>query len=215
MLDSEFSKIWVSIFEKSADKLLLDAFVADLKTAGIAQPDIDKIVDIWGKYRIDDTNLHMDEFEKIRTVLVNKKILFANDELRAKTKLKMMMEKNLICWIIDSYDHIEIKNFMSMILDIIKIEPKHFTDMMCQSLFRLIVSKYRAGEKFGLENIIDFNADDFGIGFVGGESPVTELVDFYTPENRTLNQDFSAMIDYAEKIVQLNCLLEDEVEEKR
>lgn len=222
MLLSEFDRIWENVFKTSTDKLLLDVFIAELKKAGLIGEQftdgrMEKFLEIWTHFRADESELHIDELKKIADILLKKKIIFENDEIRAKIKLKINMERDLIRWIIDSYDNKSIRDFLGIILNDIKLEPKHFTDIICQSLYRLIIYKFSKGCGTGIENLLDFKdkENNFGLGFISWE----EFVDFMFPDAegyiRPMNEDFDSLVDYAEKIVQMNELIKGEIDKEQ
>ncbi len=207
MLTSEFKEIWLKLFS-SVEKRLF-SLVSELKGKGIIAPDKESdFMDLFVKYYGESDCPHDAECDKISDYLVRKHLLFADNIIKSQMKLKIAMERNLIRWIIDNYNKESIKDLIAMLLNDIKLEPKHFSDVeMCQSLYRLILFRFSKSRGATLESLLDTKAENLGLGAIS----VDEFVEFMFDDKRPVNEDFDSMIDYATKIVELNELISEEI----
>ncbi len=104
-------------------------------------------------------------------------------------RLKIIIEHDFISHLIRSH-----KNDVSKINE--KLTPAHFSDLVCQCLYKMIIDKFNNGKDFSLPCLVDYNKKDFGLGFIGIEG----LIDFFKDEPQTSIN----LIDYAEKIIIAN-----------
>lgn len=190
----EFSQLWDRTFNKDTNNLDLEL----MKEVGLDDAQRQKFIDAWDKIDV----LHQAEKKIIMDELIKNQVLFVNEEIRAKYRLKIHLEKTFIRWLLDAYqDEKDIKQAMEFLVNTLALKPEYFSDIVCQSVWRLIISRYQHQMPFGLVDLIK------DIEFID----ITELVDFYLGEEdeppRSIFLYYPSLVMAAEQIMQLNNLL--------
>jgi hypothetical protein len=184
MLISEFEKLWSVIFDAPAESFaLIAAIKSELVAKGIVFTDGQWLIisDVLAKYRPDN-----------------------------QYKVKSILERDFLRWVIALDGDFEMKDSMVKIIDNIKLVPAHFSDIFCQCIWRIIVEKFKKGGHWGLPYLVDYTKENYGLGFIS----LTELVDFVV-EKRTIEYRNDCLLpDIAEKIIMAHDSIETTLREQ-
>lgn len=206
MLLSEFESIWSKVFDKHSDdwNALYILISNELKEKGLLKTAENKLAfeEIWYKHQKNADGRHFDEFLSVSKVLTETGIIFKDMELQKLHKLKVVMERDLIRWLIDLYEDVD----MNALINKIKLEPRHFSDLFCQSVYRIILSLHSQKKKWGLTDIYPVIKDSF--------IDLLKFIDFYTEDRKPCYDGAIMVRDYADKIMELNELIKDELKKQ-
>lgn len=121
--------------------------------------------------------------------------LNGHDETENQRKLKTIIERDFIRYVIFAAGQDKVNEVIDAIIKL-NLTPGHFSDIVCQCLWKMILLKRGKGENIALPYLVDYKKHDLGLGFIG----VTGLLEFVGVEAPA---DFSQamIIDYAVKIL--------------
>lgn len=122
--------------------------------------------------------------------------LNGHDELENQRKLKMIIERDFIRYLIFAAGIEKTSEVLDAIIKL-GLTPAHFSDIICQCIWKLILLKHGKGENIGLPYLVDYKKHDLGLGFIG----VTGLMEFVGAE---IPPDFSQamVVNHAIKILE-------------
>lgn len=207
---ADFENIWLKVFGKCGkehEQACL-SIVAELRAAGIikTEPEAFQLQECLAKWHFADDQSHRAEFDKMAHLLAAKGVIATTPGIESAYKLKVSMEKDIICWLIDLDKTKFIKDIIAFLLRL-EFQPKHFSDISCQCLYRIIISRHRDGLSCSLEDILALLRTQ--PGYIDNK----DFAEVYVKEYQKPVEDGEILIiTYAQEVIKLSEMIKEHQE---